>query len=60
MNKLLDLLYDAFNDGLNKKLLLQALQMPDDIFQDKLELNGFDPEESRIINKLIKNWRKNL
>lgn len=60
MNQTISLLLDALNDGLNKKLLLEQLQMPDDIFRDKVDTDGFDSEEARLINKIIKEWRRSI
>lgn len=60
MNPTISLLLDALNDGLNKKLLLEQLQMPDDIFRDKVDTDGFDSEEARLINKIIKEWRRSI
>lgn len=57
MNKLVDLILDALNDGINRELLLLESNLPDDIFTLKLEWGSFDPHESRAIRKAIKEWR---
>lgn len=53
-----ELIQDALNDGMNIKLIIQELQLDNDTLTLKLETNGFDPEENRLIRRLIKSWRQ--
>ena len=57
MTNLPDLIIDAIEDGINRELLLRELQLDSDSFTLKMESSGFDPEESRLLRRVIKQWR---
>lgn len=58
MTNLPDLILDAMEDGINRELLLRELQLDSDSFTLKMESSGFDPEESRLLRRVIKQWRR--
>lgn len=48
----------ALHGGMNEKIFLQALQMPQDMFRYKLNNDIFTPKEMKVIKKLVKEWSK--
>jgi hypothetical protein len=56
MTKLQDLIIDALEDGINKKVLLLATQMDEERFDLCVEYNKFTSEESREIRKALKEF----
>jgi len=60
MNKTVDLILDALEDGINMELLCRETQLPEDVLRLKLEWGQFDIYEQKIIKQVIKEWRSQL
>lgn len=60
MNKTVDMILDAMEDGINLELLLRETQIPEDVFRLKLEWGQFDIYEQKQIKQVIKEWRAQL
>ena len=60
MNKIVNLILDALDEGINLELLLRETQLPEDVFRLKLEWGQFDIYEQRTIKQVIKEWRASL
>jgi hypothetical protein len=60
MNKTVNMILDAIEDGINLELLLRETQLPEDVFRLKLEWGQFDIYEQRDIKRTIKEWRAQL
>lgn len=60
MNKIVNMILDAIEDGINMELLLRETQLPEDVFRLKLEWGQFDIYEQRDIKRTIKEWRQGL
>lgn len=60
MNKTVDMILDAMEDGINLELLLRETQIPEDVFRLKLEWCQFDIYEQKQIKQVIKEWRAQL
>ena len=60
MNKTVDMILDAMEDGINLELLLRETQIPEDVFRLKLEWGQFDIYEQKQIKQVIKEWREQL